>query len=44
MIVAVSYFYDREYYDRPENKHELGDDIDISNYLASGIVVFELHR
>lgn len=44
IIVAVSYFYDREYYDQPEHKKELGEDIDIANYIASGLVVFELHR
>jgi len=43
LVVAVSYFYDREYYDMPEHKKELGEDIDIANYIASGIVVFELH-
>ncbi|KAJ3682677.1 hypothetical protein LUZ60_012904 [Juncus effusus] len=41
MVVAVSYFFDREYYDKPENSAELGG-IDISKYVASGIVVFNL--
>ncbi|XP_008798965.1 protein DEFECTIVE IN EXINE FORMATION 1-like isoform X1 [Phoenix dactylifera] len=41
MIVAVSYFFDREYYDNPEHLTDLGD-IDIEKYVASGIVVFNL--
>jgi hypothetical protein len=30
MVVAVSYFYDHEYYDSPEHMKELGKDMDIS--------------
>ncbi|KAL6987731.1 Protein DEFTIVE IN EXINE FORMATION 1, partial [Sarracenia purpurea var. burkii] len=41
MIVAVSYFFDHEYYDNPEHLKELGG-IDISKYVAGGIVVFNL--
>ncbi|KAG1365845.1 Protein DEFECTIVE IN EXINE FORMATION 1 [Cocos nucifera] len=41
MIVAVSYFFDREYYDNPEHLADLGG-IDIEKYVASGIVVFNL--
>ncbi|KAG8376991.1 hypothetical protein BUALT_Bualt09G0121800 [Buddleja alternifolia] len=41
MIVAVSYFFDREYYDNPEHLKELGG-IDIGKYVAGGIVVFNL--
>ncbi|KAG7624545.1 FG-GAP repeat [Arabidopsis thaliana x Arabidopsis arenosa] len=41
MIVAVSYFFDPEYYDNPEHLKELGG-IDIKNYIASSIVVFNL--
>ncbi|TYH54732.1 hypothetical protein ES332_D09G190400v1 [Gossypium tomentosum] len=41
MIVAVSYFFDHEYYDNPEHRKELGD-IDIGKYVAGGIVVFNL--
>ncbi|MBA0588146.1 hypothetical protein Gorai_001259, partial [Gossypium raimondii] len=41
MIVAVSYFFDHEYYDNPEHMKELGD-IDIGKYVAGGIVVFNL--
>ncbi|XP_047340883.1 protein DEFECTIVE IN EXINE FORMATION 1 isoform X1 [Impatiens glandulifera] len=41
MIIAVSYFFDREYYDNPEHSKELGG-IDIGKYVAGGIVVFNL--
>ncbi|KAG7027384.1 Protein DEFECTIVE IN EXINE FORMATION 1 [Cucurbita argyrosperma subsp. argyrosperma] len=41
MIVAVSYFFDHEYYDNPEHMKELGD-IDIGKYVAGAIVVFNL--
>ncbi|KAG5243070.1 DEFECTIVE IN EXINE FORMATION family protein [Salix suchowensis] len=41
MIVAVSYFFDNEYYDNPEHLKELGD-IDVGKYVASSIVVFNL--
>ncbi|KAJ8753926.1 hypothetical protein K2173_000180 [Erythroxylum novogranatense] len=41
MIVAVSYFFDHEYYDNPEHLKELGG-IEIGKYVASSIVVFNL--
>lgn len=41
MIVAVSYFFDHEYYDNPEHLKELGG-IDIGKYVGGGIVVFNL--
>ncbi|KAG6427625.1 hypothetical protein SASPL_111871 [Salvia splendens] len=41
MIIAVSYFFDHEYYDNPEHLKELGG-IDIGKYVAGGIVVFNL--
>ncbi|KAF6175996.1 hypothetical protein GIB67_032619 [Kingdonia uniflora] len=41
MVVAVSYFFDHEYYDNPEHLAELGG-IDIGKYIASAIVVFNL--
>ncbi|KAH7423955.1 hypothetical protein KP509_12G082900 [Ceratopteris richardii] len=41
IIIAVTYFFDREYYDNPENIKELGE-IDISKYVACGIVVFNM--
>ncbi|XP_062212885.1 protein DEFECTIVE IN EXINE FORMATION 1-like isoform X2 [Phragmites australis] len=41
MVIAVSYFFDREYYDNPEHAKELGG-IDIEKYVASSIVVFNL--
>ncbi|XP_027334221.1 protein DEFECTIVE IN EXINE FORMATION 1 isoform X2 [Abrus precatorius] len=41
MIVAVSYFFDHEYYDNQEHMKELGD-VDIGKYVAGSIVVFNL--
>ncbi|XP_075489737.1 protein DEFECTIVE IN EXINE FORMATION 1-like isoform X2 [Primulina tabacum] len=41
MVVAVSYFFDHEYYDNPEHLKELGG-IEIGKYVAGGIVVFNL--
>uniref|UniRef100_J3LUC1 DEX1 C-terminal domain-containing protein n=2 Tax=Oryza brachyantha TaxID=4533 RepID=J3LUC1_ORYBR len=41
MVIAVSYYFDREYYDNPEHMKELGG-IDIGKYIASSIVVFNL--
>ncbi|XP_058099558.1 protein DEFECTIVE IN EXINE FORMATION 1 [Magnolia sinica] len=41
MVVAVSYFFDHEYYDNPEHLKELGG-IDIGKYVAGAIVVFNL--
>ncbi|CAN4109706.1 unnamed protein product [Withania somnifera] len=41
MIVAVSYFFDHEYYNNQEHMKELGE-IDIGKYVAGGIVVFNL--
>ncbi|PHT38033.1 Protein DEFECTIVE IN EXINE FORMATION 1 [Capsicum baccatum] len=41
MIVAVSYFFDHEYYQNSEHLKELGD-IDIEKYISGGIVVFNL--
>ncbi|XP_073311484.1 protein DEFECTIVE IN EXINE FORMATION 1-like isoform X2 [Primulina huaijiensis] len=41
MIVAVSYFFDHEYYDNPDHLKELGG-IEIGKYVAGGIVVFNL--
>ncbi|PON63713.1 Quinoprotein alcohol dehydrogenase-like domain containing protein [Trema orientale] len=41
MVVAVSHFFDHEYYGNSENMKELGD-IDIGKYVASSIVVFNL--
>ncbi|CAI9098388.1 OLC1v1035025C1 [Oldenlandia corymbosa var. corymbosa] len=41
MVVAVSYFFDHEYYDNPEHAKDLGG-IDIGKYVAGGIVVFNL--
>uniref|UniRef100_A0A1D1ZA04 Lambda-carrageenase n=1 Tax=Anthurium amnicola TaxID=1678845 RepID=A0A1D1ZA04_9ARAE len=41
MIIAVSYFFDREYYDNPDHLAELGG-INIDKYVAGSIVVFNL--
>ncbi|KAG9453874.1 hypothetical protein H6P81_006778 [Aristolochia fimbriata] len=41
MVVAVSYFFDHEYYDNPDHLAELGG-IDIEKYVAGAIVVFNL--
>ncbi|GMH23043.1 hypothetical protein Nepgr_024886 [Nepenthes gracilis] len=41
MVIAVSYFFDREYYDNPDHSKELGG-IDIGKYVAGSIVVFNL--
>ncbi|KAM3340783.1 protein DEFECTIVE IN EXINE FORMATION 1 [Capsicum galapagoense] len=41
MIVAVSYFFDHEYYQNSEHLKELGD-IDIEKYISGGVVVFNL--
>jgi hypothetical protein len=41
MVIAVSYFFDREYYDNPEHAKEL-EGIDMQKYVASSIVVFNL--
>ncbi|KAG2483407.1 hypothetical protein HYH03_017715 [Edaphochlamys debaryana] len=41
LVVAVSYFYDREYYDDPEHAKDLKG-INIGKYVASGIAVFDL--
>jgi len=42
LIVAVSYYYDKEYYSDPVNMQKLDTDIDITKYVAGGIVVFDL--
>ena len=42
LVLAVSYFFDREYYDQYEHHHELGDDVDVTKYIAGAIVVYDL--
>jgi hypothetical protein len=42
LIVPVSYFFDRAYYDSKEHRAELPADLDVSMYIASGVVVFDL--
>ncbi|PNH12688.1 hypothetical protein TSOC_000387 [Tetrabaena socialis] len=41
LVVATSYFYDREYYDDPEHAKDLKG-IDMGKYVASSIAVFDL--
>ncbi|XP_068317459.1 protein DEFECTIVE IN EXINE FORMATION 1-like [Pyrus communis] len=42
MVVAVSYFFDHEYYESNEDhRKELGD-IDLTKYVAGSVVVFNL--
>ncbi|KAL5550133.1 hypothetical protein UlMin_000309 [Ulmus minor] len=42
MVIAVSYFFDHEYYADSEHLKELGD-IDIGKYVAGSVVVFDLN-
>lgn len=42
LIVSVSYYYDRQFYSSPENRARLDPDIDIRNYIAGGIVVYDI--
>eukprot|EP00002_Diphylleia_rotans_P026782 TRINITY_DN5358_c0_g1_i3.p1 TRINITY_DN5358_c0_g1~~TRINITY_DN5358_c0_g1_i3.p1 ORF type:complete len:504 (+),score=104.96 TRINITY_DN5358_c0_g1_i3:60-1571(+) len=42
LVIAVSYYYDTEYYSDPLNLIKLPSDIDITKYLGGGIVVFDL--
>ncbi|KAJ7534477.1 hypothetical protein O6H91_13G096300 [Diphasiastrum complanatum] len=41
MIVAASFFFDREYYDMPEHATELGG-LEVNKYIGGSIVVFNL--
>jgi hypothetical protein len=42
MVVAVSYFFDRNEYDDEDHRSHLGKDVDIRKYVACGIVVYDL--
>eukprot|EP00899_Mesostigma_viride_P004982 jgi/Mesvir1/14485/Mv05189-RA.1 len=44
LLVAASWFYDREYYDDPERLKELGKELELSKYIAGGIVAFDLSK
>eukprot|EP00892_Ulva_mutabilis_P001015 jgi/Ulvmu1/10914/UM007_0091.1 len=44
LVLPVSYFFDRAYYDAAEHRGELPPDVDASMYVASGIVVYDLPR
>ena len=37
LVLSVSYFFDREYYDNPAHSHELDPSIDMSKYVAGGV-------
>ncbi|KAL6763316.1 hypothetical protein V8C86DRAFT_347755 [Haematococcus lacustris] len=41
LVLSVSYFYDKEYYDHPDRRAEVKD-LDLSKYIASGVVAFDL--
>jgi hypothetical protein len=42
LILSVSYYFDKEYYSDPQNLKKLDHDIDITKYVAGGIVAFDL--
>jgi hypothetical protein len=42
LILSVSYYFDKEFYSDPSNMQKLDTDIDITKYVAGGIVVFDL--
>ena len=42
LVLGVSYFFDRDYYEDPEHRAELGVELDISKYVASGVIVYDL--
>lgn len=41
LVVAVSYFFDHEYYDDPAHAKDV-QGVDLNKYVAGGIVVFDL--
>ena len=44
MLVAIRLaFVFRSHYDKPESRAQLPRDLDISMYVASGVVVYDLH-
>ncbi|KAL3137120.1 hypothetical protein ABBQ32_006695 [Trebouxia sp. C0010 RCD-2024] len=42
LVLAVSYFFDKDQYSRPGRARSLSKDVDISQYVGGGIVVFNL--
>jgi hypothetical protein len=40
----VSYYFDKEYYSESENLKKLDNDIDITKYVAGGLIVFDLKK
>ncbi|KAI8463690.1 MAG: hypothetical protein J3K34DRAFT_397072 [Monoraphidium minutum] len=43
LVLAVSYFFDKDYYDDPAHAGELGGDVQKDKYVAGGVAVFDLH-
>lgn len=44
IVLPVSYFFDRAYYDTEEHRGELPPGLDSTMYVASGLVAFDLAR
>ena len=42
LVLSVSYFFDREYYDNPAHSNEMDASIDVSKYVAGGVYVVDL--
>lgn len=42
LVVPVSYFFDRAYYDSGEHRRRLPADLALEKYVASGVAVFDL--
>ncbi|DBA92804.1 TPA: hypothetical protein ACH3X1_002991 [Trebouxia sp. C0004] len=42
LVIAVSYFFDRDQYSRPGRARTLPKDVDISQYVGGGVAVFNL--
>lgn len=42
LVVSVSYYYDPEKYENPHYKSQLDDGVQVENYVAGGISVFNL--
>jgi len=44
LVIAVSYFFDKNYYEQEENKYKIPVGVDLTKYVATGIVVYDLQR
>lgn len=42
LVLGMSFFFEREYYDRPEHRWEMPKDIDLGKYVASAVVVWDM--